>query len=267
MIINDSKAKHKEHEAAMGYWPGAFDDKYDDTKRHFKILETVLPIVMALQPKTILTIGDNRGRDAAYFRKMVGCHSIASDLDISKLIPAKNDGFIDDCKIIDVEKIDYPDNSIDIVVVKESFHHWPRPMLGFYEVLRIAKCGVILIEPNDFAIDGIINPYVQESSFSDWYEKVGNFAYKISLREILKSSWALYLDTVLAKGLNDPYSTPFYYDDWIVKKNELDELGKSGLRQFNLMAIFVEKEKNSIDISKVEGFKIYKRPINPFIEG
>ena len=267
MIINDSKAKHKEHEAAMGYWPGAFDDKYDDTKRHFKMLETALPIMTALQPKTILTIGDNRGRDAAFYKKTTGCYAIASDLDITKLIPAKNDGFIDDCKIIDVEKIDYPDNSIDLVVVKESFHHWPRPMLGFYEILRVAKYGVILIEPNDCAVDLNINPYVQADSFSDQYEEVGNYKYQISLREILKSSWALYLDTVLAMGFNDPYLTPFVFDDWIIKKNELDDLGNLGLRQFNLMTIFVEKEKGCLDLKGLEGFKIYMRPKNPFNKG
>ena len=55
----------------MEYWPGAFDEINEDTKRHFTMLETALPIIRALQPKSILTIGDNRGRDAAYLKKLL----------------------------------------------------------------------------------------------------------------------------------------------------------------------------------------------------
>ena len=264
MLINDSKQKHQEYEAAMEYWPGAFDEINDDTKRHFTMLETALPIVRALQPKSILTIGDNRGRDAAYFKKMTGSHVTASDLDIKKLLPAKADGYIDDCKIIDVEKIDYQDNSIDIVVVKESFHHWPRPMLGFYETLRVAKYGVILIEPNDCFRGKSTTVYPEADSYSDQYEEVGNYLYQISPREILKACWSLFLEKVIVKGFNDPYETPFAYESWLVRKKQLDELGRDGLRQFNLMTIFVEKQRDSLDLNLIEGFKIYNRPNNPY---
>ena len=32
----------------------------------------------------------------------------------------------------------FEDNSFDIVFTKESMHHWPRPYLGIYEMLRVA---------------------------------------------------------------------------------------------------------------------------------
>jgi SAM-dependent methyltransferase len=264
MEIVSSKEKHKKYEAEMGYWKGAFDDKYDDTKRHNEMLKTALPLATALKPKTVLTIGDNRGRDAAFFKKMLGCHVIASDLDITKLLPAVEDGYIDECKAIDVEKIDLEDCSIDLVVVKESFHHWPRPMLGFYEILRVAKLGVILIEPYDCCKEGSLKPYIDIDSFSDQYEEVGNYKYQISLREILKASWSLYLENVLVVGFNDPYSTPFKYDKWFEDKAKLDHLGDTGVRQFNLITIFVEKEKGILDLNEMKSFNIYKRPLNPF---
>jgi SAM-dependent methyltransferase len=266
MLIESSKDKHKQYEAEMQYWSGAFDEKHDDTKRHFEMLKTTLPIVKALNPITILTIGDNRGRDAAFFKKSItNCTSIASDLDISKLLPAKIDGFIDDCKIIDVEKIDYPESSIDIVVAKESFHHWPRPMLGFYEMLRVARLGVILIEPYDWHKGSGADPYISANNFNDQYEAVGNYKYQISLREILKACWSLYLDKVVACGFNDPYSVPFIFEEWLKRKKELDALGEIGTREFNLMTIFVEKELNSLDPNAINGFKIYTRPPNPFM--
>jgi SAM-dependent methyltransferase len=265
--IDQSKQKHKEHEAALSYWPEGFDEGQQDTKRHFKMLETALPIVTSIRAKNILTIGDNRGRDAAFFKKKAGCHVTASDLDISKLLPAKADGFIDDCQVIDVEKIAFADDSFDIVVVKESFHHWPRPMLGFYEALRVAKYGLILIEPNDCIGQGATSPYLNVNSYTDEYEEVVNYKYQISLREVLKSCWSLYIDHVVVKGFNDPYTAEYSFDTWFEEKKKLDMLGTEGQRQFNLITTFVEKKSGSIDLSLLElsGYKIYSRPKNPFI--
>jgi ubiquinone/menaquinone biosynthesis C-methylase UbiE len=265
MLIDDSKKNHGLHEANLAYWKGAFDEKYDDTKRHFKMLSTALPIVKALNPKNILTIGDSRGRDAAYFKKYVGCHCTASDLDTSKLVCAKNDGFIDDCKVIDVEKIPFSDNFIDLIIVKESFHHWPRPMLGFYETLRVAKYGVIFIEPYDCYNFSGVKPYPETSHFKDQYEKVGNYKYQISLREVLKACWSLYMNRVLATGFNDPYKVPFNYDNWLIEKNKLDEMGRLGSRQFNLMTIFIEKMAMEIDGETLANYQTFTRPINPFL--
>jgi SAM-dependent methyltransferase len=267
MNIDLSKEKHKLHEAAMTYWVGAFDEKFDDTKRHYEMLKTALPIVELIKPANILTIGDNRGRDAAYFKNKIGCHVTASDLDISKIEPAKNDGYIDDFKIIDVEKIQLPDNSVDLIIVKESFHHWPRPMLGFYEVLRVARMGVILIEPYDSFCGEKVNPYINKNDYSDQYEEVGNFLYRISLREILKSAWSLYMNRVVTFGFNDPYSADFTYEKWMDEKKYLDELGKSGKRQFNLMTIFVEKIRLNFEYeNELKEYTTYIRPLNKHME-
>jgi SAM-dependent methyltransferase len=253
MNINESKSKHSMHESSMDYWSGAFDDKHDDTKRHFEMLSHSLPILKLLNPSCVLTIGDNRGRDAFFIKKNIDCHVVASDLDNKKLINAVNDGYIDECKVIDVENIDYPDNSFDLVFAKESFHHWPRPMLGLYEMLRVAKSGIILIEPND--------------CFSDQYEEVGNYVYRISLREIQKAAWSLYLNQILVKGFNDPYTTPLVFDEWLEEKKKLDQLGDSNVRQFNLLCLYINKNKLLRFDDGCNGYyKIHNRPINKFTE-
>jgi SAM-dependent methyltransferase len=266
MDIKESKEKHRNYEAAYAYWAGAFDENHDDTKRHFEMLMTSLPIVEALAPKKILTIGDNRGRDAAFFKFKTSSYVIASDLDISKLIPAKNDGYIDECRIEDVEKLSFDDNSIDLIVIKESFHHWPRPMLGFYECLRVSRYGIILIEPYDFNFGLKPNAYISENDFEDAYEEVGNYKYQISLREIIKATWSLYLDNIYVVGFNDPYKSPFKFDEWLIEKKKLDDLGEQNSRQFNLMTIFVEKEKGSLKLNSENLYKKYKRPKNTFYE-
>jgi len=264
--VDKSKEAHRSNESSASYWAGAFDPLNDDTKRHLSLLSTALPLLQSIRPKNILTIGDNRGRDAFFFKDSLGCHSVASDLDISKLIPAKNDGFISDCVSVDVENIPFEENAFDIVLAKESFHHWPRPMLGLYEMLRVSKFGIILIEPND-CIHGPIQPYPDVNIFSDQYEDVGNYKYQISVREVLKASWSLYLDRVLVKGFNDPYTEKFKFDNWIIEKDKLDLLGENGTRQFNLVTIFIEKESNSFDMNLLNNYyKLYTRPQNPFTE-
>ncbi|MFE6090469.1 class I SAM-dependent methyltransferase [Streptomyces massasporeus] len=41
------------------------------------------------------------------------------------------------------------DSSYDLVLVQDGLHHLPRPVLGFTEMLRVARRAVIVIEPHD----------------------------------------------------------------------------------------------------------------------
>ena len=43
----------------------------------------------------------------------------------------------------------FADNSFDYVFIAASLHHLPRPIVGLYELIRVAKYGVIVIELND----------------------------------------------------------------------------------------------------------------------
>ncbi|MGZ3943571.1 MAG: class I SAM-dependent methyltransferase [Mucilaginibacter sp.] len=49
--------------------------------------------------------------------------------------------------VLNGEDTGLPDNAYDLVVVQDGLHHLPRPTTGFTEMLRIAKKGVIVIEP------------------------------------------------------------------------------------------------------------------------
>jgi hypothetical protein len=123
--------------------------------------------------------------------------------------------------------------------------------------------GVILLEPNDTLRD-IKSLNGGHLSYHDQYEEVGNYLYRISLREILKSSWSLYLERVYCKGFNDPYKVPFKFDEWIKEKATLDKLGSEGLRAHNLLAIYVEKNGDISSTVDKTDFDIYRRPKNPF---
>jgi ubiquinone/menaquinone biosynthesis C-methylase UbiE len=172
------------------------------------------------------------------------------------------DGFVDAVENIDVEDIPYPDDSIDLVIAKETFHHWPRPFIGLYEMIRVSKKYVAIIEPYD-CLPSSPSPYVKEGEYHDSYEEIGNYKYQLSLRELLKASWAMGLPGVAAKGFNDPYQPGQSIEEWLKKKEYLDQRGKAGERQYNLMAIFIAKTKDSFDAISKSHSKTYEQPPNP----
>lgn len=49
---------------------------------------------------------------------------------------------------LNAEAVDLPDESYDLVVVQDGLHHLPRPVLGYNEMLRVARHGVLVIEPH-----------------------------------------------------------------------------------------------------------------------
>jgi SAM-dependent methyltransferase len=49
-----------------------------------------------------------------------------------------------------------PDAGYDLVLVQDGLHHLPRPVLGFTEMLRIARTAVIVIEPHDSLVGKLI---------------------------------------------------------------------------------------------------------------
>ena len=195
MFINESKKLHIKNEKKK-VWRGLFDPNYPDTQRHWLMLRSSLKAVQTCNPSSLMTVGDSTGRDAAFFKRYLYSNSkvISSDLEASHLKAVKEMGFIDDFIDCDVEKIPYPDDSIDVIVGKETFHHWPRPMLGLYECLRVAKKLVIFIEPHDIQ-NNFKPPYPIGNEYINSYERIGNYKYAISMREFEKvvSSY-IYLD-------------------------------------------------------------------------
>lgn len=264
-FIQKSKVIHEK--SSKSYWQGAFDPSHPDTKRHYCMLSSSNHLLDHIKPSSILTVGDNLARDAGYFKKRYpDARCTATDLNTSGIQQAVLDGWVDEVKDADIEQLPFKDNSYDCVIAKEAFHHWPRPMLGVYEMLRCAKKAVLLIEPYDCYL-GAVKPLIDKEDFVDQYEEIGNYKYQISLREIQKVAWSLYLPAIAAIGFNDPYEPNKDYDEWIRDKRILDELGLTGERQFNLMAIAIYKLDDGIEqVVLPPGGKMYKRPANPFLE-
>ena len=104
----------------------------------------------------------------------------------------------------------------------------PRPMLALYEMLRVARKGVVIIEPNEdptlsslpYAVKRLVKRVLIALGLSGRlrntdtsliltgghsYETSGNYVYGFSSREIEKIAAGLDLPAVAFKGLNDWY--------------------------------------------------------------
>lgn len=161
-----------------------------------------------------LTIGDGQfGLDSVRLRKRGIGSVVATDIAEAMLKQAKDQGIISDYKVENAERLSFPDESFDFAFCKESYHHFPRPYLALYEMLRVSRKGVVLIEPQDQA--GMAAKRVlywarkllgRQRHFDERrYEDSGNYVYSISRREMTKVCLGLNLPCLAFKGLSDVY--------------------------------------------------------------
>lgn len=236
-----------------------------------------------------LTVGDGNGADAAYLLKK-GCNAIASDISGDLLPVAKSEGLIEEYAVENAEKLSFADNSFDYVLCKESFHHFPRPWIAFYEMVRVAKKGIVLIEPHDPVIkmplllmatnifDSISSKLMQKIWKNRYsFEPVGNFVYKISEREIEKVAIAMGLQQVAFRGFNDHYikgvenetltsKTYRKIKRKIALKNTLSALH---IMPNGVLCAIVFKQKINKQISdklKQQKFRYVQFPENPYLK-
>jgi SAM-dependent methyltransferase len=225
--------------------PGALDQR-----RHGYMLSATEPLLGNLPGSYWLTVGDLRfGSDAIYLRNR-GARIMASDLDDSRLKLAQSRGYFahDEISAQNVESLSYEDDAFDYVLCKEAFHHFPRPMMGFYEMLRVAKRGVVIIEPHDVqdpvSKNTVLTSY-HSDGYNDRFEVVGNYKYQLSVRELTKAAWALKLSAVAVRGFNDHFVPDMTWEVFKARVDDLNGMGYSGERQFNLVAVVVFKEAPS----------------------
>lgn len=83
--------------------------------------------------------------------------------------------------IADSENLPFPSNSYDLVLVHDGLHHLDNPSRAIIEMVRVAKKGIIIIEP----ADALITKISILIGVSKRYEDVGNFVYRFKNSEII----------------------------------------------------------------------------------
>jgi 2-polyprenyl-3-methyl-5-hydroxy-6-metoxy-1,4-benzoquinol methylase len=236
-----------------------------------------------------LTVGDAYGLDAEYLLKK-GMNACATDLNPDFLEVASEMGIVNDYAIQNAEQITYDDGTFDYVLCKESFHHFPRPYSALYEMIRVARRGVVIIEPHDPIAKMplllyLMNltqfmPSIQQRIWKNRFsfEPVGNFVYKVSEREFEKFAAGLNLPVVAFKYINPNFyhpgnitKVPILLDLTFLKlsakKLLLDCLTRLKLIPGQVLATIVFKQmptENTIATLKKAGYKVVRIPKNPY---
>ncbi len=257
-----------------------------DTWRHSRMHDLASSLHLLFKNDTWLTIGDS-GADAHYLKSRGIEKVISSCISIKRLLSLKEKEFLKgvDIREINAEEIDFKDDSVDVVFCKEAYHHLPRPPIGFYEFLRVAKKAVVLIEPAEkirWGILDILKDMIKSKIRSrpksfHLFEPSGNFLFRASESEFVKMATSLQLDTVAVK-----YSNDFYLKS-IAKKDASDSVAMSiekfglmvqnflchlGLMNFGLITFAIFKaplEEKDITVLESSGFKIIDIPKNPYL--
>lgn len=246
---------------------------------------------VALFPKsTWMTVGDGRYGLDAHYLKQQGVQVVATDIADDLLKEGQAAGYIDAYKQENAEQLSFSDNQFDFSFCKEAYHHFPRPLLALYEMLRVVKQGAILIEPIDREIvpwyqivflnlKNILKIILGKSVQKYFFESDGNFLYAISKREIEKVALGLGFKQVVFKGINDIYLEGMEYAP-LDKRNSVykkmqrkqkvyDLFSRLKLIPYNLLfaAILKEPLDPQAEASLTQaGYEVINLPENPYIK-
>jgi len=253
--------------------------------RMYRMLD---PLLEAEPDAKWLTVGDGRyGADAMYIRDH-GLEVLATDITDTLLKEAKEMGWLKEYRIENAESLSFNNSEFDFVFCKESYHHFPRPMIALYEMLRVASKGVVLIEPTDPYINGrftnvlfrnlldFVKSLIGKSTQKHGFEEAGNYVYTISRREIEKLAEGMNYSTVAFSGLNDHYVNGVEYEKAgdkgrlyrkvMFRIGLLNLLERAGVYDYVLtVAVIFKKEPSALMTEKLKkaGYDVFNLPVNP----
>ena len=253
-----------------------------DNWRHVRMRSFVNALVAALPDARWMTVGDGRyGSDAAYIESL-GADVLATSLTDESLKVACDRGFIRKFRVENAERLSCADNAFDFSFCKEAYHHFPRPPIALYEMLRAARIAIILIEPAENAgpldILKTLAKRILRGSTNLEFEPSGNFIYRIRVDELSKLMTAMGGLSLAHKAFNDFYVARFGRANsntfsgariltvlGITVQNLLCRLRLMG---WGLSAVVLFKSEISPAAAaalKKHGFKIISLPQNPYV--
>jgi ubiquinone/menaquinone biosynthesis C-methylase UbiE len=251
---------------------------------HDTMLRTLMPLLKAYPKAKWVTIGDGSYGSDCYFLIKSGADVIGTDINDCCLQIAKESGFIEKFKMENAEKLSFPDNSFDFVLCKQAYHHFPRPPIAFYEMLRVSRKALILIEPQETRKKKILGntkdliKRIFRKDKSTLFEPSGNYIFRINAREIEKMMTSLNYEILAIKRMNTFWHPTFSkrkFNKWslpvlltkvgIILQNIFCTLN---LMDFGLAIIIVFKKNISLDLENEltkNKFKIIHLPKNPYL--
>ena len=183
-----------------------------DAWRHERMFRAARPFINMFPEGEWLTIGDG-GADGWMLRSLGASRVTASSISDARLKQLKQSGHLTgiELRALNAEAIDLPDGSIDFILCKEAFHHFPHAPLAFYEFLRVARRGFLLIEPSELGsrrLLDVVRTFAKlvlrrRAPIYELFEPVGNFIYRVSQREVERMLTAIQLPWFAIYNFND----------------------------------------------------------------
>ena len=137
----------------------------------------------------VLVASCGSGIDVHYLRKSYpNAIFHVSDYAQNAVETAKRSLGVEEGSVQDNEHLTFDGNQFDYSFVAASLHHLPRPILGLYELLRVAKKGVIVIEPNDSLAARIAT----RLGLATEIEESGNYVFRLSRHDVDRISKSLF---------------------------------------------------------------------------
>jgi ubiquinone/menaquinone biosynthesis C-methylase UbiE len=269
-----------------------FDSGTVDLWRHLRMFSSVDPLLDEFKGARWLTVGDGTYGTASIYIKRKGGNALPVDIHVSLLEMAKENGMIEDFRKENAEALSFADDSFDFSFCKEAYHHFPRPFIALYEMLRVSKRAVVLCEPADWLpspmprrtlqlIKNRIKKSLRKSvphSDTGNYEEIGNYVYSLSERELQKLALGVGLPAVAFKRFHDIYIEGVEFEkaepsSKLLKKikkaiSRNDLLCRLGLSTKGHMSAIIFKENPSPALReklRATGFDVIDLPTNPYL--
>ena len=256
--------------------------------RMARMYRLAMPLLEQYPDARWVTVGDGRyGLDAAFLAAH-GASALATDISETLLEEARRAGRLAEYRKENAESLSFDDGSFDFVLCKESYHHFPRPMKALYEMLRVARRGVLMIEPCDHEIPdssatmisrllkNAIKRLLGRPTHGHRFEELHNYVYGISRREMSKVALGAGYPTVAFKGINDAYFPGVEFEPAMphsvlfrrvrAQIARYDRLCRLGINQPGLLGVLILKQLPDPELRSAlrrHGFDVIDLPSRP----
>jgi ubiquinone/menaquinone biosynthesis C-methylase UbiE len=255
-----------------------FRDDTADYWRHDRMRRQIEPLLD--RNDRWITFGDGRyGTDAAWLMAK-GQKVLCTDIQDTLLKLGHARGFIGDYRAANAEALPFADGEFDWGLCKEAYHHMPRPPVAFYEMLRVVRKGLVLIEPAPrqaknlwgsltLALLDRLHPVRAENEF----EESGNYVYKLSIADVRQMLLGSGLRAFAYKTINDCYIKGVENEappgalkaacERNIRRRDLI-LKLLGLHGSLMVCIVFKAAPVAADALRAHGFIIVELPANPY---
>jgi len=217
--IHENLYNNSDGQKELNLYRNWFNQNTTDLWRHKRMLSVLDSFLETDKNAAWLTVGDGRFGTSAIYINQNGGKATATDIDTKLLEIARSNGMLDLIAYANAEKLPFHDDAFDYAYCKQSYHHFPRPILAVYEMLRVSKKAIVFTEPHDFYPPPPLRAVLQK--IKHWlkritgktiphhdtgnYEPVGNYIYGISVREFEKIALGMGFPAIAYKLYHDAY--------------------------------------------------------------